>query len=120
MPLYIEQRIDQLEQHAIHDGKLLETVASGLANLTVQVQKNHAQFLQFREEVNQRFDAVDQRFDAVDQRFDAVDQRFDGIDKRIDGIDRRIDEFRVEMKEELSSIKTMLTLTVRLLEEKLK
>jgi hypothetical protein len=106
MPVYIEQRIDQLEQHAINDGKLLETVANGLANLTVQVQKNHEQFLQFREETQQRFEAIDRRFEAVDRRFDAVD--------------RRIDEFRAEMKEELSSIKATLTLVVRLLEEKLK
>jgi len=42
----------------------------------------------FKENVNQRFDAVDKRFDAVDKRFDKVDERFDKMDARFDSLQR--------------------------------
>jgi vacuolar-type H+-ATPase subunit I/STV1 len=113
MPLYIEQRIDQLEQHAINDGRLLETVATGLATLTVQVQKNHEQFLQFREETRQQFFEVNQRIDDTNQRIDDTNQR-------LDKLQAEFYEFRKEVREEFSSLKATMTLMMRFLEEKLK
>jgi DNA anti-recombination protein RmuC len=35
----------------------------------------------FKENVNQRFDAVDKRFDKVDERFDKMDARFDSMQR---------------------------------------
>ena len=35
---------------------------------------------EFKESVNQRFDAVDRRFDEVDKRLDQVDKRLDRIE----------------------------------------
>ena len=54
--LYIEQRIDQLEAHAVKDGRLPETVAKGVATLTLQVQRNQEQTNQLFNRTNQRID----------------------------------------------------------------
>ena len=83
--MYLEERVEQLETLSVDQGRQIETIAKGLADLTVTV--NHR-----FDGVNQRFDGVDQRFDGVDQRFDGVDRRFDGVDQRFDEVDKRFDQ----------------------------
>ena len=43
------------------------------------------QFEDFKNEVNQRFNAVDHRFNLVDDRFYEIDQRFNKLDRDYDG-----------------------------------
>lgn len=50
--MYLEERVEQLENLSVDHGRQIETVAKGLANLTIVV--------------NQRFDQVNQRFDRVE------------------------------------------------------
>lgn len=47
----------------------------------------------FREHVDQRFDAVDQRFDAVDRRFDGMEDRLSQNTARIDALHHSITTF---------------------------
>lgn len=101
MALYIEQRIDQLEAHAVEDGKLLETVANGLGTLTVQVQRNYEQAQRNHEQAQRNNELTNQRIDEVNHRIDKLDQRID------------------EVVTILGDVKVTLSLVLRLLEAKL-
>lgn len=52
LDMYLEERVEQLEVLSVDQGKQIETIARGLADLTVTV--------------NHRFDQVDKRFDRVE------------------------------------------------------
>ncbi|WP_080054113.1 hypothetical protein [Spirosoma aerolatum] len=51
--MYLEERVEQLETLAVDHGRQIETIAKGVADLTVTV--------------NHRFDRVDERFDRVEK-----------------------------------------------------
>ena len=106
MALYIEQRIDQLEAHAVEDGKLLESVAKGLATLTVQVQKNHEQAQRNHEEAQRNHEEAQRNHLVTNNRID---------DLRTDMNSR----FEV-VQQDISDIKTTQSLILKLLETKLK
>ncbi|QMW02925.1 hypothetical protein [Spirosoma foliorum] len=50
--MYLEERVERLEHLSVDQGRQLETITRGLADLTVTV--------------NQRFNEVDKRFDKVE------------------------------------------------------
>ena len=53
LTMYLEERVEQLETLAVDHGRQIETIAKGVADLTVTV--------------NHRFDRVDERFDRVEK-----------------------------------------------------
>ena len=60
------------------------------------------------EKVDRRFDETDRRFDETDRRFDETDRRLEGLDRRLDRIEDAFQEFRVELREQRSTIKSGL------------
>src|SRR3990172_257150 len=101
------------------------------------------------EAVDRRFDAVDQRFDGIDRSFDAVERRQDATDttledtrrhlgvliENLDGkiqlvaegvinVDQKIDRVRDELKAELYSeidgVKTLIRLSYRDLDSRVR
>ena len=47
--------------------------------------------LEFKNEVNRRFEQVDKRFEQVDKRFEQIDKRFEQINVKLDTIIERLD-----------------------------
>ena len=45
----------------------------------------------FRADMNRRFDEVDRRFEQVDRRFEQIDRRFESVERRFEGVDRRFE-----------------------------
>ena len=46
----------------------------------------------FRADMNRRFDEVDRRFEQVDRRFEQIDRRFEQVDRRFEANERRFEE----------------------------
>lgn len=90
--MYLEERVDQLEALSIDQGRQIETIAKGLADLTVTV--NH----RFNQ-VDERFNQIDERFRQVDERFREVDERFRQVDERFDQVDQRLDQMNNDIAE---------------------
>lgn len=67
--MFLEERVEQLENLAADQGRQIELVAGGLATLTVEVRG-------IRQDMTDGFAQVDQRFERVDQRFDEIRQEF--------------------------------------------
>ena len=61
-------------------------------------------FLDFRKEMNQRFDAIDKKFEAIDSKFIAINQRFTNIETKLDTSFEAIGELMVKV----TGIETML------------
>ncbi|OIN58355.1 hypothetical protein [Arsenicibacter rosenii] len=128
--MYLEQRVEQLEQLTVDHGRQIESIAKGLAELTIDVKSNRQETLRGFEEVrqqfkqvDQRFDQVDQRFEQVDQRFEQVDRRFEQVDQRFEQVDRRFDQVEEQFKAvhaQLADIRQVQTLILTILQEKLK
>ena len=85
--MYLEERVEQLENSAVDQGRQIELVAGGLATLTVEVRgirqdmtdgfaQVKEEFAKVRQESAQEFAKVRQEFA---QEFDKVNQRLDGI-----------------------------------------
>ncbi|MBC3785594.1 hypothetical protein [Spirosoma utsteinense] len=104
--MFLEERVEQLENLAADQGRQTERVASGLAVLTIEVrairQDVTTGFNQVKQEfelVYQRFEQVDRRFEQVDQRFEQIDQRLEQMDRRFEQIDRRFEQVFVRFDE---------------------
>lgn len=102
MALYIEERVERLEAHREEDRNLLDTVAAGVANLTVQVQKN-------QEQTNQR----------IDELRGEVQEQISGLRNEMNQRFERVEEDIREIKTTLSDVKTTLSLIIKVLDEKL-
>lgn len=70
--MYLEEHVGQLEQLSVQQGRRLETVARGLADLTVDV-------CAIREDVTEGFTEVKQEFGRVWHEFARVNQRLDDL-----------------------------------------
>lgn len=68
--MYLEERIEQLEHVAVDHGRQIESIAKGLAELTVDVRA-------VRQDVTTGFARVDEQFAQVDKRFEQMGKRFD-------------------------------------------
>lgn len=104
LSMYLEERVEQLEHLSVDQGRQIETIARGLADLTVTVNQRF-------DEVNQRFEEVNQRFEEVNQRFEEVNQRFDAVDKRFDKVEADVAELKTDVSE-LKSGQARLETTV--------
>jgi chromosome segregation ATPase len=54
-------------------------------------------FIEFKQDVNERFDRMDKRFDQIDVRLNKMDKRFDQIDVRLNEMDKRFDQIDVRL-----------------------
>lgn len=54
--------------------------------------KAPAWFVDFRNEVMQRFQNIDNRFENIENRLDKQDERFENIENRLNTIDNRLDK----------------------------
>lgn len=74
--MYLEERVEQLENAAVDQGRQIELVAGGLATLTVEVRG-------IRQDMTDGFAQVKEEFAKVRQEFAdefaKVNQRLDGI-----------------------------------------
>lgn len=102
--MYLEEKVEQLENLSVDQGKQIEIIAKGLATINTDMQRGFAEVKQqqaktnkeltlvkhqvigvtndlaeFRKEVNQKFDRIETKFDKIDERFDKMDQRFDDL-----------------------------------------
>jgi uncharacterized coiled-coil protein SlyX len=122
MAMYLEQRVEQLESDRAADRVLIDTIAAGLATLTVDVRKNHEQAQRNHREAMGRVDGLR---DEMNQRFAETDKRIDGLrdemNQRIDKTNLRIDALRDEtragfdeLRRDNSEIKSIL---IRILEK---
>ncbi len=69
--MYLEERVEQLENASVDQGRQIELVAGGLATLTVEVRG-------IRQDMTDGFDQVKRQFKQVDLRFDELRQEFTG------------------------------------------
>lgn len=51
------------------------------------LEKMYSEFVQFRQETNDKFDGINNRFDGTDSRFDGVDSRLDKVEGRLINIE---------------------------------
>jgi uncharacterized coiled-coil protein SlyX len=66
--MYLEERVEQLENLAVDQGKHIEIMASGLANLTAQVQKGFSDVRKDVSSLTGRVDSLESKFDRLDVR----------------------------------------------------
>ena len=63
--MYLEERVEQLENAAVDQGRQIELVAGGLATLTVEVRG-------IRQDMTDGFAQVKEEFAKVNQRLDEI------------------------------------------------
>lgn len=85
--MYLEERIEQLEQVSIDYGRQIETVAKGLAELTTDVRA-------IRQDMNDGFARIDEQFAHVDKQFVRVDEQFAGVRDEFVRINKRFDQMQ--------------------------
>lgn len=47
------------------------------------LEKLYAEFVDFKDTTNQRFENIDKSFDNIDKMFEGVDKRFEGLEKEV-------------------------------------
>ena len=67
--MFLEERVEQLENLAADQGRQIELVAGGLATLTVEVRG-------IRQDMTDGFARVDEQFARVNRQFDEMRQEF--------------------------------------------
>ena len=87
-------RLDDLTRRVTSSEKKIDSLANGLANVTINLNET-------RQEMRQRFDKVEQRFVQVEQRFDKVDLRFDKLETQIEKMDQTQGLILMLLKEHL-------------------
>ena len=114
--MYLEERIEQVEALSVDQGRQIETIAKGLADLTVTV--NH----RFNQ-VDERFDSIDERFKQVDERFNQVDERFKQVEDRFNQVDADIAELKAgqsRLETTVTDIQQTQQLILTILQDRLK
>ncbi len=116
LTMYLEERVEQLETLAVDHGRQIETIAKGVADLTVTV--NHR-----FDRIDDRFDQIDKRFSQIDERFSQIDERFVQIDERFDRVEKDISELKSdvsELKAGQARLEQTQQLILTILQERLK
>lgn len=109
LTMYLEERVEQLETLAVDHGRQIETIAKGVADLTVTV--------------NHRFDRVDERFHQIAERFDQIDERFDRVEKDISELKSDVSVLKAdvsELKSGQARLEQTQQLILTILQERLK
>ncbi|MFD2574427.1 hypothetical protein ACFSUS_27580 [Spirosoma soli] len=89
--MYLEERVEQVEQIITDHGRQIESIAKGLADLTSDVRAIRQDMTEGFNKIDGRLDSIDTRLDSIDARLDKSDARFDSIDARLDKSDARFD-----------------------------
>ena len=79
----LEARVQVLEDRQAEWDKVL-TGIEGTVALILQEQ------MDFKKQVDKRFEQIDKRFEQIDKRFEQIDKRFEQIDKRFDKIEETL------------------------------
>ena len=101
--MFLEERVEQLEHLAVDQGRQLEIVARGLADLTIDVRS-------IRQDQVNGFDQVNKQFEQVNKQFEQVNQRLDGHDLRFDEVNHRLDQMQTTQREMQTTQQLILTL----------
>ena len=129
--MYLEEKVEQLENLSVDQGKQIEIIAKGLATITTDMQRGFAEAKQqqtkmnkeltlvkhqvtgvttdlaeFRKEVNQKFDRIETKFDKIDEKFDKIDEKFVKIDERFDKMEQRFDNLDQRFDDLVTLIKS--------------
>ncbi|MEO5362420.1 MAG: hypothetical protein H7838_02160 [Magnetococcus sp. DMHC-8] len=89
---YFEVRFDRVQQQIAQLGTSLQRqIANVNDTLQRQIDRINVDLVEFRKDVDKRFEQVDKRFEQVDKRFEQVDKRFEQIDAKLDKLLERID-----------------------------
>ena len=115
--MYLEEKVEQLENLSVDQGKQIEIIAKGLATITTDMQRGFAEVnRQFTDAKQQQAKTnkelslvkhqvegvttdlaefrkeVNHKFDRIETKFDKIDERFDKMDQRFDKMDQRFDD----------------------------
>lgn len=111
--MYIEERIDQLENIAVDHGNQIDMIATGLATLTTAVNKGfadakeqfakidleltfmHNQFIRIDNELvymHSQFTKIDKQFAKIDKQFTDLNQRVSNLELRMDRLEMKMDQ----------------------------
>lgn len=83
--MYLEQRIEQLENVTVEHGKQIEMIAAGLATLTSTVNNGF-------EEIRGQFARIDDKFAEHDGRFERIETKLAEHDARFERIETKLAE----------------------------
>lgn len=83
--MYLEQRIEQLENVTVEHGKQIEMIATGLATLTTTV--------------NSGFNEMRNEFKLVHEKFAAQDRRFERLEGRMDRLEADVAVLKTDVAE---------------------
>jgi predicted nucleic acid-binding Zn-ribbon protein len=90
--MYLEERVEQLENLAVDQGKHIEIIASGLATLTAQVQKGFSDMRKDITKLNDRVESLESKVDRLDVRVSRIEVRLDKIETRLDNMETKMDQ----------------------------
>ncbi|WP_051569234.1 hypothetical protein [Alkaliphilus transvaalensis] len=62
------------------------------------LEKLYSEFVDFKHEVNRRFDEVESRLDKLETRLDKVETRLDKLETRLDQVDSRLGKMEVNQE----------------------
>ncbi|KAA0991155.1 hypothetical protein [Dyadobacter aurulentus] len=95
--MFIEQRIDQLENICVEHGKQIEMIATGLASLTTLVQTGFADVQEKLVVITNQLDDHDIRFDRLETKVDRLEVGFDKLEDKVERLVVRIDRIEVRL-----------------------
>ena len=81
-----KETIDILVANIIPTTKYFETRFDFLQH---QIEEIKTSQIEFKRDIEKRFEEVDRRFEQIDKRFEQIDERFKEIDKRFEQVDER-------------------------------
>jgi DNA anti-recombination protein RmuC len=91
----LEERVEQLEHLATDQGRQIETIAKGLAELTTDVRAIRKDMNEGFAQVNNEIQRINDRLERIDDRIDREFQRIDDrMDREFKRIDDRFNEFQ--------------------------
>lgn len=99
--MYLEQRIEQLENVTVEHGKQIEMIAAVLATLTGTVNNGF-------EEIRRQFARIDDKFAEHDARFERIETKLAEHDARFDRIDQQFLQVHGVLTELVTLVKNKL------------
>ena len=103
--MYLEERVEQLENLAVDQGKQIQTVAKAVATLTVEVKQGFADLRQEVSRLADNQDRIQQDVTRLADSQDGLHERFNQLDRRID---QDVDELRTEINQRFDQLVTLI------------
>jgi prefoldin subunit 5 len=88
----IKEQNQQLENFRVYVDKRFEYLENTILDFKQDVDRRF-------QEVDRKFKEVDKRFEQVDKRFEQIDKRFEQVDKKIEQLTQNIHQLTLEVKE---------------------